>query len=89
MKSLAFRAALIGLALLGLMACGRTKEDMVSKARGATTRTELERALGRPSDVAKIGPVERWVYKGSDGDVIFVIVGDAVTLQATEPGDKK
>jgi hypothetical protein len=38
--------------------------------------------------LALAGPVERWTYKASNGDVVFVIVGDTVTLQAAG-GDKK
>jgi hypothetical protein len=74
--------------------CGRTKEDLVQKSRGVSTRAELEQALGKPSDIAKLGPVEQWTYQASNGTVIFLIVGDKVTLQAAgsgpaEPKDKK
>ena len=83
---------LLAVALMG--GCSRTKEDLVEKSRRASTRAELERALGRPSDIAKLGPVEQWTYKASNGTVVFLIVGDKVTLQAagggTEDGkDKK
>jgi len=37
--------------------------------------------------LALVGPVERWTYT-SNGEVVFVIVGDTVTLQAAG-GDKK
>jgi len=77
-------AALCALALVLLTACGgSTKEDIVQKARGASTRAELEKALGQPTDIAKLGPMERWTYKARNGEVVFLIVGDAVTLQAT------
>lgn len=70
-------------ALLALTACGRgTKEDMIGKTRDVKTRTELEKTLGRPDDIAKLGPMETWTYKASNGEVVFVIVGDTVTLQA-------
>jgi hypothetical protein len=73
----------IGLVLLALAGCGpSTKEDMIAKARGVTTRAELEKALGKPSDISKLGPMETWTYKASNGQVVFVIVGDAVTLEA-------
>ena len=64
-------------------ACGRgTKEDMVGKSRDVKTRDELEKTLGRPDDIAKLGPMETWTYKASNGQVVFVIIGDTVTLQA-------
>jgi len=70
-------------AVLGLVACGRgTKEDIVSKARDISKRAELERVLGRPDEISKLGPAETWRYKASNGEVIFLIVGDDVTLQA-------
>lgn len=77
-----------------LIGCGRSKEDLVQKSRGVSTRAELEQALGKPSDIAKLGPVEQWTYRASNGSVIFLIVGDKVTLQATgsapvEPKDRK
>ena len=75
--------------VLGLVACGRgTKEDIVAKARDISRRTDLERVLGKPDDITKLGPVETWRYKASNGEVIFLIVGDEVTLQAAGRGDK-
>ena len=73
----------IGLLLRALAGCGpSSKEDLISKARGITTRTELEKALGKPTDISKLGPVEKWTYKASNGQLVYVIVGDAVTLEA-------
>ena len=73
-----------------LVGCSRSKEDLVQKSRGVTTRAELEQALGKPSDIGKLGPVEHWTYKASNGTVVFLIVGDTVTLQATgSPADEK
>lgn len=71
--------------------CSRSKEDLVEKSRNVSTRAELEQALGKPSDISKVGPVEQWTYKASNGTVVFLIVGDKVTLQATggAPADKK
>ena len=63
--------------------CSQSKEDLIEKSRAAGTRTELEQALGKPSDIQKLGPMERWTYKASNGSVVFLIVGDTVTLQAT------
>lgn len=90
MKRVMIRTTLCGLLVL-LTACGGgTKEDIIQKARGVSTRAELEKVLGTPTDIAKVGPVERWKYKASNGEVVFVIVGDKVTLQATGgPDDKK
>ena len=75
---------LLAVALVG--GCSRSKEDLVEKSRGASTRAELERALGKPSDIAKLGPVEQWTYKASNGNVVFLIVADKVTLQAASGG---
>ena len=69
-------------ALIVLAACGNpTKADLVKKAEGADTKTALEAALGRPDDLSKMGPLEKWTYKAKDGDVVFVITGDSVALQ--------
>ena len=78
------RARWGALALALLAACGgTTKEDIVGKTRNVSTRAELEKALGAPTDIAKLGPMERWTYKATNGEVVFIIIGDAVTMQAT------
>ena len=80
-------AVLLPLMLAG---CGpSTKEDMLSKARDVKTRAELEKALGKPTDLSKLGPMETWTYKASNGTVVFVVVGDTVTIQATGPAPSK
>ena len=61
----------------------------LQKSRGVGTRAELERALGKPSDISKMGPVEQWTYQASNGNVVFLIVGDTVTMQATMSPDEK
>lgn len=81
--------AVLTLALLAVVGCSRTKEDVLKKAESVNTRAELESRLGRPDDIAKLGPMERWTYRASNGEVVFVIVGDTVTLQAAGGGDKK
>ena len=84
---IARRVALaVGAALfLALAACGEpTKDEIIEKARGVETRAALEKKLGRPSDIQKLGPVEMWTYKTKTGDVIFVITGERVALQAAE-----
>lgn len=67
---------------LTLAACGdASKQDILRKAAGADTKAKLEAAIGRPSEVDKLGPVEQWTYKASDGRVVFIITGDTVVLQ--------
>jgi hypothetical protein len=74
-----------------VIGCSRSKEDLVEKSRNVSTRAELELALGKPSNISKIGPVEQWTYNASNGTVVFLIVADKVTLQAagSAPTDKK
>lgn len=80
LRSLAVAAALS----FPAAACGRgSKEDLIERARDIEKRPELEAKLGRPDDIQKVGPVEVWTYKASNGDVAFLIVGDSVTLQAS------
>ena len=88
MRSL-MTAMLMWTVAAGLVAgCSPSKEDLVAKSRGITTRAELERALGQPSDINKLGPVEQWTYQASNGTVVFLIVADKVTLQAAVPEGK-
>ena len=73
-----------------LAGCGpSSKEDIVAKARDAKTRAALEQALGKPDDIGKLGPVEKWTYKAKNGKVTFILMGDAVTLEKTDDIDKK
>ncbi|MGH7386344.1 MAG: hypothetical protein ACREKG_14295 [Candidatus Rokuibacteriota bacterium] len=87
----AMTGLLVWLLAAGLLAgCSRSKEDLIQKSREVSTRAELERALGKPSDISKLGPVEQWTYEASNGTVVFLIVGDKVTLQATgDPAEEK
>ncbi|MFC3674405.1 hypothetical protein [Ferrovibrio xuzhouensis] len=74
---------------LALIACGPpSTEEALKKAETATTKAELEKALGGPTEIQKLGPLEKWTYKTSDGSVTFVIAGDKVTL-ASGGTDKK
>lgn len=83
---LQFRALASALCLAVLLAgCGDpTKEEILKKSEGADTKILLEKALGRPNDIKKIGPLESWTYKAADGAVNFVIAGDQVTVTSTE-----
>lgn len=83
-----FKVLVSALALLALAACGDpSKGEIIKKAENATTKAELEKALGAPTEVDKVGPLEKWTYKASDGVVVFAIVGDTVTMKATSGGD--
>ena len=80
----------IAVILYALAGCGpSSKEDMLARTRGITTRAELEKALGRPADIVKLGPMEKWTYTASNGQLVYVIVGDAVTLESTGDAPKK
>ena len=80
----------MALLLAGLVACGDpSKEDLLQKAGNAATKEDLLQRLGKPADVAKFGPLERWTYEASNGQVVFVITGDKVALQATGGDEKK
>ena len=73
------------LSVLALSACfAPSKADLIKKAKGASTRAELESALGEPSEISKLGPIEKWTYQASDGKVVYVLAGDTITLEATE-----
>ena len=72
MRSYAAKCALV-LTLLLAGCFAPSKADIIKKAEGASTRGDLESALGEPSDVSKIGPIEKWTYKASDGAVVFLL----------------
>lgn len=83
-----FKVVVAALALLALAACGDpSKGEIIKKAENASTKAELEKALGAPTEVDKVGPLEKWTYKASDGAVVFAIIGDTVTMKATSSGD--
>src|SRR3546814_1415507 len=78
MKIVRTFVALAGLLLL--TACfAPSKADLIKKAQGASSRAELEAALGEPSEVLKLGPIGKWTYVASDGLVVFLLAGDTVT----------
>lgn len=67
-----------------LVACGDPdKTEIIEKSRGVETSTELRDKLGDPDSIDKLGPIEKWTYKASDGSVVFMIAGDKVALGAT------
>ena len=77
MKRLVLAATLV------LAACGDpTKEDLLAKAEGVQDKATLRAKLGAPQDIAKFGPLETWTYRAKNGEVVFLIAGDNVALQA-------
>ncbi|HUO65089.1 MAG TPA: hypothetical protein VMT97_15345 [Terriglobales bacterium] len=75
---------------LVLAGCGpSSKEDLITKAKDVKTRAQLEAALGKPDDVSKLGPIEKWTYKAKNGQVVFVLMGETVTIEAAGPSEKK
>ncbi|MCP4303472.1 MAG: hypothetical protein GY788_01025 [bacterium] len=73
--------ALLLILALPLTGCGDpSKENILGKAQGAKTKQELEKALGEPDDIEKLGPIAKWTYNASDGKVIYIITGDTVAL---------
>lgn len=82
-----FRHALALTLLLALAACGDpTVADIVKKSEKVGTRAELERALGKPQQLSKLGPVETWTYKAKDGEISFLVTGDTVRASAGSGG---
>lgn len=82
------RTAIVAALALTLAACGRsTKHDIIQKTENVTTRAELERVLGKPDrfESAGVGPLrmETWVYRASDGEVLFLVAGDMVVSRTT------
>ena len=81
---------LLAAMLTVLVGCGPpAKADLLKKAASVKTKAELEQVLGKPADVAKLGPLEKWTYKAADGEVIFVIAGETVTMQVTGSAPKE
>lgn len=64
-----------------------TKAEILKKASGLKTKEELEKVLGVPAKLDKLGPLERWTYNAKDGVVVFTIVAGRVALDET--GDRK
>lgn len=73
---------------LGLTtACDASKDDILQKAAKAETAEDLRKALGDPDELSKVGPIETWTYKASNGTVTFTLAAGSVTLSTTN--DKK
>lgn len=76
-------------AALALAACGEpTKEELLAKSEGVQDKATLRQKLGEPQDIAKLGPLETWTYRAKNGEVVFVIAGDHIALQAAGAGQK-
>ncbi len=83
------RTVLAAALLLALAACGKpTKEEMLQKAGEAKKKAEVVALLGQPDDIGKIGPLEIWTYKASNGKLVFTMLAENVTLVVTEPEKK-
>jgi hypothetical protein len=77
------RRALAIVLLLGLTACGdSTVAEIVKKTEKVGTRADLERVLGRPQQLSKLGPLETWTYTAKDGEISFLVTGDTVQASA-------
>lgn len=76
-------------ALAASVGCGaRSKHDILQKAEGVETKSELLDALGEPSERGKLGPVETWTYAAKDGNVTFVVLGNKVSMKTTSDADE-
>lgn len=71
-------ALLIALALAACDAPPSTLAEIARKGEKAGTPAELQRALGKPHKVTRIGPAENWTYKATDGEISFLVMGDSV-----------
>jgi hypothetical protein len=79
---------LLAFAAVAVLGCGPpSQHEILKQADGAETKQALEEAIGAPDGVDKLGPVETWTYRASDGDVEFVITGDKVRLGSTKDRD--
>ena len=81
-----WKLALAAGLMLAVAACGKpTKEAMLQKAGEAKKKSEVVALLGQPDDIGKLGPLEVWTYKASNGKVVFTMLADNVTLVVSEP----
>lgn len=71
-----------------IVGCGRgpfapSKAEILAKVQDAKDRAGLEKALGRPDDLTKLGPIETWTYRAKDGEVKFTVAGETIILSRT------
>ena len=54
------------------------RPDRIEPIRGAERNMLIEALQGTrdPAERAKINPVERWIYRASNGELTFEVVGD-------------
>jgi len=79
---------LLAFAAVAVLGCGPpSQHEILKQAEGVETKQELEAAIGAPDEVDKLGPMERWTYRASEGDVEFVITGDKVKFKSTKDRD--
>jgi len=79
---------LLAFAAVAVLACGPpSQHEILKQTEGVETTQELEAAIGAPDEVDKLGPMEKWTYRASDGDVEFVITGDKVKFKSTKDRD--
>ena len=79
---------LLAFAAVAVLGCGPpSQHEILKQAEGVETKQELEAAIGAPDEVDKLGPLEKWTYRASDGDVEFVITGDEVGGKRTKDRD--
>lgn len=92
MRRLARRSLVLAAPALALAAAacdrGSTKAELLKKAEKAKTKADLETMLGKPTDVEKLGPIEKWTYRASDGAVVFAIFADRIVVEATDSKKK-
>lgn len=83
MRLLPTLALAAALALAGCL--HETKADIIKKAGDAATADQLRAALGEPDELNKAGPLEEWIYEGSDGVVRFPVIAGQVGPVVTGP----
>jgi hypothetical protein len=76
--------------MLAVAACGKpTKEAMLQKVGDPKKKAEVVALLGQPDEIGKLGPIEMWTYRASNGSVVFTMLADNVTLIASMEQNKK
>jgi hypothetical protein len=79
---------LVAFAAVAVLGCGPpSQHEILKQTEGVETKQELEAKIGAPDEVDKFGPLEKWTYRASDGDVEFVITGDDIGSKRTKDRD--